>query len=87
MHAFQKAQQALRESKVITLPRPDDTIWIVTDGSAKNCGIGATYYISCDSKLFSAGFVNAKLQRNEVTWLPCEVEALCISAAVKHYAP
>ena len=87
MHAFQHAQQALKESKVITLPRPDDSIWIVTDGSVKNCGIGATYYVSRDSKLFLAGFFNAKLRKNQVTWLPCEVEALCISAAVKHYAP
>jgi hypothetical protein len=34
-----------------------------------------------------AGFFNAKLRKHQVTWLPCEIEALSIGAAVRHFAP
>lgn len=34
-----------------------------------------------------AGFFCAKLQKRQLTWLPCEIEALCIAAAVKHFSP
>jgi hypothetical protein len=85
--AFKLAQQALSDNKAIHLPRPDDTIWIVTDGSVKNTGIGATLYILRANKLLLAGFFNAKLRKHQVTWMPCEVEALCISSATKHFAP
>ena len=85
--AFKEAQLALRSCKTITIPRPSDTLWVVTDGSVKKCGIAATLYAGRGSKLLLAGFFNAKLKRHQVTWLPCEIEALCISAAVKHFAP
>ena len=84
---FRKAQDALQNNKVIHLPRPSDTIWIVTDGSVKSCGIGATMYSLRNDKLLLSGFFNAKLRKHQVTWLPCEVEALCIGAAVKHFSP
>ena len=70
-----------------TKPSPSDTIWIVTDGSVKNRGIAATMYAQRDSKLLLAGFFNAKLRKHQVTWLPCEIEALAIGAAIKHFAP
>ena len=37
--------------------------------------------------LYLAGFFSAKLRKHQVTWLPCEIEALCIAAAVKHFSP
>ena len=83
---FKDAQQALNNSKVITLPRPGDTLWIVTDGAVKSRGMGATMYILRD-KLYLAGFFNATLHKYQVTWLPCEVEAVCIASAIKHFAP
>ena len=85
--AFVTAQQALKNSKTITLPRSEDTLWIVTDGSVKCSGIAATSYILRDEKLQLAGFFNAKLKKHQVTWLPCEVEAFCIAASVQHFAP
>ena len=36
---FKKAQTALDTCKSITIPRPSDVLWIVTDGSIKNRGI------------------------------------------------
>ncbi len=84
---FHAAQRALSSCKSVTLPKPSDVIWIVTDGSVKQLGIGATMYVLRDGKLRLAGFFNAKMKKHQVTWLPCEVEALCIGAALKHFAP
>jgi len=84
---FKAAQTALSSNKTITLPRHDDVLWIVTDGAVKTHGIGATLYILRKEKLLLAGFFNAKLRKHQITWLPCEVEALCISASIKHFAP
>ena len=85
--AFQTAQKALRNHKSISIPRPSDSLWILTDGSVKNRGIAATMYIHRNGKLLLAGFFNAKLQKHQVTWLPCEIEALAIGAAIKHFSP
>ncbi len=84
---FKSAQNELKQCKTITLPRPEDQLWVVTDGSVKQRGIGATMYVLRKGKLHLAGFFNAKLKKHQVTWLPCEVEVLCIGAAVKHFAP
>ena len=53
----------------------------------KQCGIGATLYILRDDKLKLAGFLNAKLKKYQVSWMPCELEALCIGTAIKHFSP
>ena len=53
----------------------------------KNKGIAATLYAHRDGILRLAGFFNAKLHKHQVTWLPSEVEALCIGAAIRHFAP
>ena len=33
------------------------------------------------------GFFTAKLRNRQLTWLQCEIEALSIVTAVKHFAP
>ena len=87
LSAFKSSQQALSKHKSITIPLPTDSIWIVTDASVKQRGIAATLYVNRNGNLLLAGFFNAKLRKHQVTWLPCEVEALCIGAAVRHFAP
>ena len=89
---FSEAQKALKKAKSITIPRPDHQLWIVTDGAVKNHGIGATLYVTqvgdsrpSDAKV--AGFFSVKLRGRQTSWLPCEVEALAISASVKHFSP
>ncbi|KAK3090592.1 hypothetical protein FSP39_012951 [Pinctada imbricata] len=82
---FYFAQRKLQETKDIVLPRRSDKLWIVTDGSVSKCGIGATLYVMRDNKIYLAGFFSAKLRKHQVTWLPCEIEALCIAASVKHF--
>eukprot|EP00794_Sanderia_malayensis_P001407 gene1407-1555_t len=82
LNAFTSAKAALSKASVIHLPRPNDCLWIVTDGAVKNHGLGATLYITRDdSKLRLAGFFSAKLRKRQNTWLPCEIEALCIAAS------
>ena len=87
LHSFQNAQRSLSTRKAITLPRHSDQLWIITDGSVSKRGIGATLYISRDNKLHLAGFFSAKLRKHQVTWLPCEIEALAIASSVKHFSP
>ena len=85
--AFEDAQKALNSCKEITMPQPNDTLHIVTDASVKEKGIAATLYILHDGKTSIAGFYSAKLKKHQQGWLPCELEALSIGAAVKHFAP
>ena len=85
--AFHSAQTALSTALTITLPRPEDQLWIVTDGAVRDPGIGATLYVTRRDKLHVSGFFSAKLPGSQTTWLPCEVEALSIAAATKHFSP
>ena len=85
--AFHRAQSALRDHRAVVLPRPSDDLWIVTDGSSKLRGIGATLYVTRHGRTMLAGFFSAQLRKHQNDWLPCEIEALAIAAAVKHYAP
>ena len=85
--SFSKAQKHLSTSKAGTIPRPSDQIWIVTDASTSKFSLGATMYITRESKLKLSGFFSAKLRGKQPTWLPCVLEALAIGAAVKHFGP
>lgn len=59
----------------------------MTDGAVRVPGLGATLYFTCKDTLKVAWFFSAKLRRNQSTRLPCEIEALSIAAAVKHFVP
>ena len=85
--SFRNAQAALSTTHTISLPTPGDQLWIVTDGAVRKPGIGATLYVTCDGKLRLAGFFSAKLRGSQTAWLPCEVEALAIAIATKHFSP
>lgn len=87
LEAFRKAQSALSDNKKIAIPRPDDNISIVTDASVKSLGLAATMYVTRGEKTLLAGFYSAKLKKHQLRWLPCELEALAIAAAVKHFSP
>ena len=86
--AYKRAQQSLIHNKSIVLPKPTDQLWIVTDGAAKKHGLGSTLYVTRgNNKPRLAGFFSAKLRKRQTTWIPCEVEALSITASVKHFSP
>ena len=84
--AFQTAQNALRRTRTITIPRPDDQLIIITDGASRDGGIGAVMFALRNGTRKLCGFFSMKLRPHHVRWLPCEVEALAITAAVQHWA-
>ena len=45
LESFHLSQSSLMRCKVVTLPCPSDTFWIVTDRAVKEGGMGATLYI------------------------------------------
>ena len=42
--SFHNAQAALSSARTITLPKPEDQLWIVTDGAVRKPGLGATLW-------------------------------------------
>jgi len=89
LEAFNTAKNSLKLTKTIYIPRKDDQLWIVTDGAQTPAGIGSTLYItrSDSSKPLLAGFFSAKLKQHQPRWLPCEIEALSITASCNHFRP
>lgn len=85
--SFQNAQSALSKTHTITIPRPDDQLWISTDASISNQGIAATLFITRNETTRVGGYFSAKLKQHHVRWLPCELEALAIALAIKHFTP
>ena len=84
---FKNAQHALSSLKSITIPRPSDKLIITSDGAVKKGGVGAMLYVVRGKKSHVSGYFSAMLKSHQVRWLPCEVEALAISAAVNHWSP
>ena len=82
---FQEAKTHLSSAKVITYPRRNEALQIVTDASAK--GLAATMYAIRNGKPVLAGLFNAKRKPHQIGWLPCELEALAITASVQHFSP
>ena len=82
---FQEAKSHLTSAKVITYPRRNEALQIVTDASAK--GLGAAMYAIRNGKPVLAGLFNAKRKPHQIGWLPCELEALAITASVQHFSP
>ena len=59
----------------------------MTDEAVRKPGIVATLYITRGGKLCVAGFFSAKFCGSQQSWLSCEVEALSIAVATKHFSP
>jgi hypothetical protein len=84
---FKKAQYGLDSHQSVVLPQTGDELWLVTDAAARPTGIGATLYVRRHSIIRAAGFFSCKLKKHQRNWLPCELEALAIATALKHYKP
>ena len=84
--AFQDVQEAVKCRVTIKLPTPSDELWIATDAAMRPTGIAANMYIKTKNGLTLAGCYSARLKIHQRFWLPCEVEALAISAALHHYS-
>ena len=83
--AFKRSQEHLQSSRVVTLPKENDQLWIVTDGASSNSGIGATLYVVRDKSLQVAGFFSQQLSPSHRKWLPCEIEGISIAAAIRYF--
>jgi hypothetical protein len=84
---FRNVQESLSDCQVISIAKPDDRLWIVTDGAKVTGGIAATLFLLRNGKRLLGGFFNGQLRKGQILWLPCEVEALAIGSAVTHFAP
>ena len=82
---FNRAKSHLASAKTLTLPKRDDSLQIITDASSN--GIASAMYCLRDGKPHLAGLFNAKRKSHQLGWLPCEAEALSITASVKHFGP
>ena len=82
---FKDAQSALSRASKITLPRVEDQLTIVHDGS--QLGIGSILYLRRNNEIYLGGFFSAKLKTHQSKWLPCEIEALSIASSVTHFGP
>ena len=59
----------------------------VTDGAQKLPGIKAAILITRGSKRHISGHYSAKLHIRQLGWIPCEIEALTMTASVSHFCP
>ena len=84
---FSAAQKSLNDIKAIVIPSPSDILIITTDGASSNGGIGSILYVLRDGVMHVGGFFSARLKQHQVNWLPCEIEALAISASINHWSP
>ncbi len=85
--SFHRAQKSLSDVQHVTIPRPGDKLVITTDGAVSDIGIGSVLYISRDGNMHVGGYFSAKLKPHQRKWLPCEIEALAISASITHWSP
>ena len=84
---FSKAKSALKSPSALTLPASNDRLLITVDASPLNQGLAGTLFVLRNGKRLAAEFFSFKLKGHQVGWLPCEKEALAISAAVNHFSP
>ena len=87
LECFNAAKKALSSPNSLALPRRDDKLVITVDASPLNQGLAGTLFVVRHGKRVPAEFFSFKLKSHQVGWLPCEMEALAISASVSHFAP
>ena len=84
---FQQSQSALTSPVTLSIPKPSDQLILTVDASPLNKGLGATLFVCRHDKRYVAQFFSFKLKDHQVSWYPCELEALAIATAVNHFSP
>lgn len=84
---FSEAKKALKSPHSLVLPRKEDQLLITVDASPLNHGLAGTLFVVRNGKKIPAEFFSFKLKSHQVGWLPCEMEALGITASVSHFSP
>ena len=85
LQSFRLSQTALSSATTITLPKRNDQLVIVHDGS--QIGVGSVLYVKRNETIKLGGYFSAKLKSHQVLWYPCEIEALSIAVSVSHFSP
>ena len=85
--AFATLQESLKNPRILTIPRPTDKLVMTVDASPLNDGISSTLFIKRVERRLIAGFFSVKLKQHQVSWMPCEHEALAIAGGINHFAP
>ena len=85
--AFQKAKNHLTEAKILTLPKKEDKLQIITDAASTSAGLAASLFVIRNNKPYLGGLFNARKTTSQAGWIICELEALSIAAAVKFFSP
>ena len=83
--SFKSIQERLKKTDTLVLPKRSDQIQIITDAS--NSGIGAAMYVIRNGSVKIAGYFSARYKQHQLSWMPCEAEALSINCAIAHFAP
>ena len=81
-----RAQKELSSHKSITMLRPDDELQLATNAAFNPPALGATLRIRREYRTHVSGYFSAKVKSHQGRWLPCEIEALAISSAIRHFA-
>ena len=84
---FDKAKAALDSISDLAIPSSSDKLIITVDASPLNKGLGATLFVMRNGKKLVAEYFSFKMKSHQISWLPCEVEALAICTAVTHFSP
>ena len=82
---FRAAQEALRDLKTITVPRPTDRLAITTDGAVRDIGVGAALFVVRQGNKRLGGYFSANLSVHPQRRLSCEVEGIAIHLACEHW--
>ena len=85
--AFEKSKKHLKNAESVVLPKYSEQLHIICDAALRCAGIASTMFVVRNNKLYTAGHFNAKRRNHQSSWLPCEIEALCIGVSIKHFSP
>ena len=86
---FKKSQEHLANCTPVSIPTPNDKLWIITDACSSKSGIAATLVSTDESNSNPrlCSFFSAKLKQGHDRWLPCEIECLAVATAINHFRP
>ena len=85
--SFEGVQTSLKSPSILTIPVRTDHLLLTVDAAVVNKGLGGTLFVQREEKRLLAEFYSFKLKGHQLSWFPCELEALAISAAINHFGP
>jgi len=89
--AFNAAQDHLKQSRSLALPRPHEQLVLQPDGAQRPPAIGWVLSVSRTidgkSQLVPIQYCSAKLKPHMQFWSPCEIEAVATFIAVEQCSP